>query len=138
MNFTLGADDTDKFYLISNSMQIKTPENDDVKLFGAMVIPRHATDLALNKVTVANATQTTTTAVFLKMDVCFKEKTTNATDCPATTESIPSNTVNFFLQMETLAINTPDGGWTHLWMDQDLKVDGTCDDGAKMAKCRNY
>jgi len=118
-------------------MQLRTPVTDDVTLFGALVIPRHATDLKLSKLTVADASVATGGTVFLKLDTCFKDKTTNGTDCPAAKETLTENNASFFLQMETNAVLTPALDWTHLIMDQDLKVNNTCNDTQKMAKCRN-
>jgi hypothetical protein len=105
-----------------------------------VVVPRLASTLKLNKVTVANATGT---GAFLSQDICLQSKTTadNAA-CPAATTGSPDPTwpmaeARFFLQVATSA-NASNVAWDKNVASGEWSLSGACSSANELKLCKNF
>lgn len=70
-------------------------------------------------------------------DVCFKNKTTSAT-CPSTVEPMGETKAKFFNQIVTVTITDANKhAFDNVQFDQEVTVNGECNDAAKKAKCQS-
>lgn len=102
-----------------------------------IVIPR-STSTALASVSVGDATATSsTTAAFLKHDVCLAEKTGAA--CATGDISIGMDTAKFFNQIWTTTLGATNPTFDKVEWQSEWKVEGDCGNGTgTFANCKQF